>query len=136
MAIRYKVSMINLLLVFFGGGAGAICRYLAGVGYGRAFGPNTPYLATFGINVLGGLLMGLLVGYLALRGGEGQDKWRLLLGVGVLGGFTTFSSFSLDTVLLIERRAYGAAGGYVAGSVLLSILAVMLGLFIMRKTLA
>ena len=59
-----------------------------------------------------------------------------LLAVGVLGGFTTFSSFSLDAVLLLERRAYGAAGGYVAGSVLLSILAVMLGLFVMRKALA
>jgi CrcB protein len=128
--------MINLLLVFFGGGAGALCRYLAGVGYGRAFGPKTPYMATFGINVLGGLLMGLLVGWLALRGGAGQERYRLLLAIGVLGGFTTFSSFSLDTVLLLERRAYGAAGGYVAGSVLLSILAVMLGLFVMRKALA
>jgi CrcB protein len=128
--------MVNLLLVFFGGGAGAICRYLAGVGYGRAFGPKQPYLAIFGINVLGGLLMGALVGYLALRGGEAQEKWRLLLAVGVLGGFTTFSSFSLDTVLMIERRAFGAAAGYVAGSVILSILAVMVGMFVMRKALA
>src|ERR1700735_1908125 len=100
-AIRYKAGMVNLLLVFFGGGAGALCRYMAGVGDGRTFGPSQPYLSTFSINVLGGLLMGMLVSYLALRGGEGQERWRLLLAVGVLGGFTTFSSFSLDTVLLL-----------------------------------
>jgi CrcB protein len=93
-------------------------------------------MGTFGINVLGGLLMGLLVGVLALRGGSGQERWRLLLAVGVLGGFTTFSSFSLDAVLLIQRKAYAAATGYVGGSVLLSILAVMAGLFVMRKALS
>ena len=65
-----------------------------------------------------------------------KEKLRLLLGVGLLGGFTTFSSFSMETVLMLERKAYGAAAGYVAGSVILSILAVMAGLLIMRKALA
>ena len=135
-AIRYKAAMVNLLLVFFGGGTGAVCRYLAGVGFGRAFGPVRGWLAIGGINVLGGLLMGCLVGVLALRGGAAQERWRLLLGVGVLGGFTTFSSFSLDTVLMLEKRQYGTAAGYVGGSVTLSVLAVMLGLSLMRKVLA
>ena len=128
--------MVNLLLVFLGGGTGAVCRYLAGVGYGRAFGLVRGWLAIGGINVLGGLLMGCLVGLLAMRGGAGQERWRLLLGVGVLGGFTTFSSFSLDTVLMLQRREYGTAATYVVGSVVLSVLAVMAGLFVTRRGLA
>ena len=125
--------MGNLLLVFAGGGTGAVARYLCGVGYVRALGPNQALPATFFINILGGLLMGLLVGVLAVRGGAAQDRWRVLLGVGVLGGFTTFSSFSLETVLMIQRRTYGLAAGYVAGSVALAILGVMVGLFAMRR---
>ncbi len=128
--------MVNLLLVFLGGGTGAVSRYFVGVGYGRTFGPQQGYLATFGINVLGGLLMGVLVGVLALKAGAGQERWRLALGVGVLGGFTTFSSFSLETVLMLQRREYGTAVAYVAGSVVLSILAVTLGLILTRKALA
>ncbi len=110
-----------------------MARYLFGVGYTRALGPNQAFPATFAINVLGGLFMGLLVGLLALRGGAGQERWRLLLAVGVLGGFTTFSSFSLETAGMIERRAYALAGGYVAASVVASVLAVMLGLLVMRR---
>ena len=128
--------MINLLLVGLGGATGALARYLTGVGYGRLFGPNQPYLATAFINVLGGLLMGLLVGLLALRVTEHGMRLRLLLGVGVLGGFTTFSSFSLETVSMIERRAYGVAATYVVGSAVFSILAVMLGMAVARKVFA
>ncbi len=131
--------MVNLLLVFLGGGCGAVCRYLAGVGYGRAFGFRYPFGATLLINVIGGLLMGLLVGALtlyAVRGGGHSDRLRALLGVGLLGGFTTFSSFSLETVQLIERRAYGLATAYVLGSVVLSVLGVMVGLLLMRRSLA
>jgi CrcB protein len=125
--------MNNLLLVGAGGAAGAMARYLTGVAYGRTFGPNQPYLATFAVNVLGGLMMGLLIGYLAFKGGVGSERLRLLLGVGVLGGYTTFSSFSLEAMLMIERRAYGALAGYVAGSVVFSILALALGLMLARK---
>jgi CrcB protein len=131
--------MINLLLVFCGGGLGSLCRYLGGVGYGRVFGSRHGYLATLSINVLGGLLMGLLIGALAWLGTRGfpyGERLRLLLGVGVLGGFTTFSSFSLEAVLLFERKAYGAAAGYVVGSVALSLIGVFVGLMLMRRVVA
>lgn len=127
--------MLTLLLVGLGGAFGAICRYLLGVQAMRTFGPGFPY-GTFGANVIGGLLMGILVGVLALRGGADQEKWRLLLGVGVLGGFTTFSSFSLEVGLMIERRTYGLAAAYSLASVVLSVSALFAGLFLMRKLLA
>ena len=127
--------MFNLLQVALGGAAGSCGRYLLGVGATRAMGPGWPY-GTFVANILGGLLMGALVGVLAHRGGADQERWRLLLGVGVLGGFTTFSSFSLETALMIERRAYGSAAFYIGGSVLLSILALFAGLMLTRRLLA
>ncbi len=129
---------MNLVLVFVGGGLGAVARYLGGVGFVRAFGPTQPYIATALINVLGGFLMGALVSWMALRGAPtgGGERWRLLLGVGVLGGFTTFSSFSLEAVSMLQRKAYGVAAVYVGGSVVLSILGLMLGLVLMRRMLA
>ena len=129
----------NLLLVFLGGGAGAVGRYLGGVAFLRLVGARQPYLATLTINVVGGVLMGLLIGALVtlgVRGVQHTDRIRLFLGVGVLGGFTTFSSFSLETVMMLERRAYATAAAYVAASVLLSALGVMLGLMIMRRTIS
>jgi CrcB protein len=127
--------MLNLALVFLGGGFGSVCRYLIGVGWGR-LGIRFPFPPTFAVNVLGGLLMGLLVGWLALRSGADQARLRLLIGIGVLGGFTTFSSFSLETVLMIERKDYALAAAYAASSVLFAILAVGLGLFLARKAFA
>ena len=127
--------MQTLILVGLGGAFGAICRYLLGVQAFKAFGPGFPY-GTFAANLIGGLLMGVLVGVLALRGGADQERWRLLLGVGVLGGFTTFSSFSLEVGLMIERRTYGLAAAYSLASVVLSISALFVGLFLMRKLLA
>jgi CrcB protein len=127
--------MNNILLVALGGAAGSSARYLLGTQTLRWFGPGWPY-GTFAANVIGGLLMGLLVGGLALRGGADQERLRLLLGVGVLGGFTTFSSFSLETALMIERKAYGVAAGYVSLSVVLSIMALFAGLMLSRRVLA
>lgn len=127
--------MQTLFLVAAGGATGAVARYLLGVQTMRALGNGWPY-GTFAANVLGGFLMGVLAGVLALRGGADPEKWRVLLGVGVLGGFTTFSAYSLETVLMIERRAYGQAALYSAGSAVLSILALFAGLMLMRRVLA
>jgi CrcB protein len=124
--------MFNVLLVATGGAFGAVMRHLAGRGWLKVFGPAHPWGATFVVNVLGGLLMGLLIGALALRS-DGGERARLLLGVGVLGGFTTFSSFALEAVMMIERKAYGVAALYIVGSCLLSILGVMAGLMLMRR---
>jgi len=124
--------MMNLALVGAGGAVGAMARYLTGQTFVRIFGPGQPYLATLIVNVSGGLLMGLLVGLLAFRVDD-AERWRLLLAVGVLGGFTTFSAFALEAVAMLERRAYGAMAAYVTGSVVLSILALMLGLVLARR---
>jgi CrcB protein len=126
---------MNLLYVGLGGAFGAICRYLLGVQVGRTLGSGWPY-GTLAANIIGGFLMGVLVGLLAHRGGADQARWRLLLGVGVLGGFTTFSAFSLETALMIERRTYGAAATYSLVSVVLSVTALFLGLMLARRVFA
>ena len=127
--------MDRIIYVFLGGGLGSVARYLVGVGAMRTFGPGWPY-GTLIVNVVGGLLMGVLVGVLAHRGGADQDRWRVLIGVGVLGGFTTFSSFSLETALMIQRRDYGMAAGYVAASVVMAIGALFVGLLAARRIFA
>lgn len=122
--------MYPLFLVMAGGAAGAGARYLAARAPLGAFGPSYPY-GTLSVNLVGGLLMGLLVGVLArLPAGE---NWRLLLGVGVLGGFTTFSAFSLDIVTMIERGALATAAGYVLLSVVGSVIALFAGLSVARS---
>ncbi|PHQ60573.1 MAG: fluoride efflux transporter CrcB [Robiginitomaculum sp.] len=130
--------MNGLLYVALGGALGASGRHLLGGATLRMFGPGYPY-GTLVANVLGGLLMGLLVGWLALKGSAlagGAANLRLFLAVGVLGGFTTFSAFSLDAMRMIETKAYGAAFGYISASVILSILALFIGLVIARKVFA
>lgn len=127
--------MDKVFLVAAGGAAGAVARYALGVQAMRLWGSAWPY-GTLLANILGGLLMGALVGFLAHRGGADQERLRLLLGVGVLGGFTTFSAFSLETALMIERRIYGQAFGYVTASVVLSVTALFLGLILARKAFA
>ena len=124
---------MSYLLVAMGGGLGAVARHGLGQLSVRAFGPGFP-VGTLAANVLGGLLMGLLAGWLA--GMDGGRNLRLLLGVGLLGGFTTFSAFSLDAVLMMERGDWGMAALYIGGSVILSILALALGLMIARGLFA
>ena len=112
-----------------------MARYALGVHALRLWGSSWPF-GTLIANVSGGLLMGALVGFLAHRGGADQERLRLLLGVGVLGGFTTFSAFSLETALMIERRSYGQALGYTLASVVLSVTALFFGLILARKAFA
>lgn len=126
--------MQALLLVGVGGAVGAMARYLVGLQAFRWFGASWP-AGTFATNVLGGLLMGLLAGVLAHRG-QGGETWRLLAGVGVLGGFTTFSAYSLEVALMIERRAFAQAAAYGLGSAVLSVVALFLGLMVARRVFA
>ncbi|KQR87694.1 fluoride efflux transporter CrcB [Sphingomonas sp. Leaf343] len=121
--------MNSLLLVMLGGALGSGARHLTGRATLAAFGPGFP-AGTLTVNIVGGLAMGLLAGVLSRTGGN--EPWRLLLGVGVLGGFTTFSSFSLDVVTMIERGQPGIAIGYLLLSVIGSIGALVAGLSIAR----
>lgn len=124
---------MNLLLVMGGGAVGAGARYLTGRAAMAAFGPGWPW-GTLACNLVGGLLMGVLVG--ALLRFEAGEPWRLLLGVGVLGGFTTFSSFTLETVNMAQRGEWLGAAAYVAVSVAGSIVALLGGLAAMKAAAA
>lgn len=121
---------MNYLLVFIGGGLGASLRHAINVGCARACGLNFPY-GTFVINITGSLVMGIIAGYLALKG-EASQPWRLFIMTGILGGYTTFSAFSLDAVTLYQRGEMGLALFYVLGSVLLSIAGLFAGLALVR----
>jgi CrcB protein len=125
--------MNAFLIVFLGAGVGGALRHAVNIGCARLCGAAFPW-GTLTVNVLGSLAMGLLAGWLALKSGEGwtQDA-RLFLATGVLGGFTTFSAFSLDVALLWERGEAMAAMAYVLASVGVSILALFGGLQIVRS---
>ena len=118
------------LIVFLGAGIGGALRHGVNVGAGRLLGLGFPF-GTLIVNIVGSFAMGALAGYFAYRTGISQH-WRLFLTTGVLGGFTTFSAFSLDTALLVERHAYGIALGYAVGSVAASISALFFGLAMFR----
>lgn len=123
------------LLVALGGGVGAFARYQSGRWLTHLVGTHAvtafPW-ATLMVNVLGSLFMGLLAGYLARYGHAGSEQVRLAIGVGFMGGFTTFSSFSLEMMLLIERGQPNYAFIYAAVSVLAGLSALYLGLIVMR----
>jgi fluoride exporter len=121
---------MSYVLVFFGGGLGASLRHFINVVCARCVGTAFPY-GTFIINITGSTVMGLIAGYLAFKGAASQP-WRLFLMTGVLGGYTTFSAFSLDTALLYERGQIGLALLYVLGSVVLSIGGLFAGLALVR----
>jgi CrcB protein len=120
------------LIVFLGAGIGGALRHGVNAGSARLWGYGFPF-GTLIVNVAGSFLMGLLAGYFAFRPGIGQHA-RLSLTTGILGGFTTFSAFSLDTVLMVERHAYGLAAGYAVGSVVASVSALFFGLAVFRGT--
>ena len=121
--------MLPLLYVLVGGAVGSGARYLTGRAMLSLLGPDYPF-GTLAVNLIGGLLMGVLVGVLARN--TASETWRLLLGVGVLGGFTTFSAFSLDVVTMIERGAIGVAFGWVVVAVIGSVAALFAGLSAVR----
>jgi CrcB protein len=121
---------MGFLIVFFGGGLGAALRHGVNIVAARAFGTDFPH-GTLIINVLGSLAMGLIAEYFALKIGLPQ-RWRLFLTTGILGGFTTFSTFSLEAALLYERGAATSAAIYVIGSVVLGIAALFAGMAIVR----
>ncbi len=129
----HRTRMSNSLIqVALGGAVGASMRYLTNVAALRAFGSGFP-VATMVVNVVGSFLMGVLVVTLAQKGGM---RFAPLLMTGVLGGFTTFSAFSLDAVTLYERGEAGLAAGYVLGSVVLSLGALLAGMAVMRAVFA
>jgi fluoride exporter len=121
---------MNYILVFVGGGLGASLRHTINMACARCMGTAFPW-GTFIINITGSTVMGLIAGYLAFKSGASQH-WRLFLMTGVLGGYTTFSAFSLDTALLYERGEIGLALAYVLGSVVISIAGLFAGLALVR----
>ena len=121
---------MDYLVIFLGGGIGAALRHGVNLAAARFLGANFPW-GTLTVNVVGSLAMGLIAAWFAFKGDASQPL-RLFLTTGVLGGFTTFSAFSLDAVLLYERGAWGAAAVYVLGSAVLSILALLAGLMLVR----
>ncbi|TGV61774.1 fluoride efflux transporter CrcB [bacterium M00.F.Ca.ET.141.01.1.1] len=122
--------MFNLLLVAVGGGIGAGIRHLTSMGALRLVGPNYPW-GTMAINIIGSFAMGLFIAILARRGGS--NELRLFVATGILGGFTTFSAFSLDFAALWERGATLPAFGYALASVIGAIIALFLGLWLARS---
>jgi CrcB protein len=122
---------MGFVIVFLGGGLGAALRHGINLVSARTLGTEFPY-GTLIINVTGSLVMGLIAGYLAFKG-DASQHWRLFLMTGILGGYTTFSAFSLDAALLYERGATGLAALYVLASVILSIGGLFAGLAVVRN---
>ncbi|GEP01642.1 fluoride efflux transporter CrcB [Methylobacterium haplocladii] len=122
---------MNPLLVFVGAGIGGVLRHGVNVAALRV-GSSFPW-GTLAINVVGSVLMGIFTGWFALRGGSMQA--RLFIATGILGGFTTFSTFSLEAMTLFERGETSAALAYVVTSVIVGIGGLALGLLVMRQIL-
>lgn len=122
---------MTIIYITLGGGIGAAMRYYAMVLSSRWWGMDFPY-GTLLVNILGSLLMGVLAGVLARTLPEHQHEMRAFIGVGILGGFTTFSAFSLDAWLLLEQGKYAAGIGYITASVVFAIAALISGLMLGR----
>jgi CrcB protein len=129
-------TMSGILMVFVGGGTGAVLRYGTSLAALRWLGPGVP-LGTLAVNVVGSFLMGIFWAIFSANLEHALSLHaRLLLATGFLGGFTTFSAFSLEAVSLWERGATGAAIAYLVGSVVLSVAALAAGLAITRAVAA
>ena len=125
---------MGFLIVFIGGGIGSAIRHGVNIGIGRLLGGGFPY-ATSLINVTGSFIMGLVAAYFAFKG-DATQSWRLFLTTGILGGFTTFSSFALDATLLWQRHQVGSALVYTGASLLFSIAGLVAGMYLLRTALA
>ena len=123
-----------VLMVALGGALGSLVRYFVAGTVQPAWWPGFPF-GIFVVNITGGLVMGLITGLAALKLNLTAEM-RAFLTTGILGGYTTFSTFSLDSAMLMERGAYVQAGAYIVGSVVLSILALFAGLWLMRSLYA
>ena len=121
---------MSYVIVFLGGGIGAALRHGINILAARTLGTGFPH-GTLIINVTGSLIMGLVAAWFAFKG-DASQHWRLFLMTGILGGYTTFSAFSLDAALLYERGELGLAAAYVLGSVVLSIAGLFAGLALVR----
>lgn len=122
---------MGYLVVFLGGGVGAALRHGVNLTAARLLGTHFPY-GTLTVNVVGSLVMGLMAAWFAFEGSPSQH-WRLFLTTGMLGGFTTFSTFSLDTALLYERGELGLAALYVVASVTAGLVGLFGGLALVRS---
>ncbi len=126
--------MDKIVMVAAGGAIGAVCRFAGAAWFARLAGAG--FMGTLFVNVVGSFLMGVLAVILMERFPGSWGRFAPFLMTGVLGGFTTFSAFSLDALVLIERGRWMAAAGYVCASVALSVLALFAGLALMRSVLS
>jgi CrcB protein len=126
--------MLGYVVVFVGAGTGGMLRHFMNIWIARIAGTHFPY-HTLAINITGSMVMGMVAAWFAMKGGA-TGHLRLFLATGVLGGYTTFSAFSLDAVLLWERHEHLMAALYVGGSVVGSLIGLAAGLWIVRTALA
>jgi fluoride exporter len=125
--------MFNLFIVMLGGALGAGARYGTGLAMSFWLGKTLPF-GTFAANIAGGFIMGALAAWLLKQGANGEP-WRLFIGVGILGGYTTFSSFSLELFQMLSRGAWGVALGYALLSVCAALIMLALGFALARVAL-
>ena len=126
------MDILSVMYVAIGGALGSVLRYMLSVWLSKIDTGNFP-LPIFLINVTGSLMMGLWIGYMATLLPGRAKELHLLVAVGILGGYTTFSTFSLESYMLIEKGCYGLAACYMGGSVVLSVAALFLGLVLFRS---
>ncbi|MBY0406058.1 MAG: fluoride efflux transporter CrcB [Rickettsiales bacterium] len=126
------MNALALMYVAVGGAFGSLCRYALMNWIGRLHATPFPY-GTFVVNISGSFLMGLWIGAVALLLPERQKDLHLLVAVGALGGFTTFSTFSLDAFMLLEKGLYGQASAYMLGSAIISILALFAAMLLVQR---
>lgn len=127
---KRQVNLIFIMAVAVGGAIGSVMRYLVGIGAGRLFGTDFPW-GTLIINITGSFVMGLFAGLFATRWNLPQAA-RIFLTVGICGGYTTFSTFSLDSFYLIERGEFVATAAYMIGSAVLSVGALIAAMHLVR----